>query len=338
MWSARSTPAAASRSSAIRTIGAATCRSIAACGISTRSASISTATPIRISRRSRRASTTCARRPIPAAGRPPTTSPRCATAASSRRHSPTACRRSFSGLVFNTRRPVFSDIRVREAIAHAVRLRMAQPQFLLRPLRALGELFRRLRALGARPARGAARARAARAVSRRGARRLHGRHLAAAGSRRLRPRPRHAQARARAARRRPATSSTARCCARARRDKPLRLRDPGHHPGPGAAGARLLARPQARRHRGARARGRCRAIRPAATHLRFRHDRVPLGPVALARQRAGVLLGLRRGRRRRHAQLHGRQKPGDRRHDRGAAEGRASATSSSRRCARSTAC
>ena len=103
--------------------------------------------------------------------------------------------------------------------------------------------------------------------------------------------------------------------------QPLQLRDPGHHQGSGAAGARLLARPQARRHRRARPRGRRRAIRPAATHLRLRHDRIPLGPVALARQRAGVLLGLGRGRRRRHAQLHGRQKRRDRRHDRGAAEG-----------------
>ena len=47
---------------------------------------------------------------------------------------------------------------------------------------------------------------------------------------------------------------------------------------------------------GARAPGRRGAIRPPPAHLRFRHDPEPLGPIALARQRAGVLLGL--GRRR----------------------------------------
>ena len=42
--------------------------------------------------------------------------------------------------------------------------------------------------------------------------------------------------------------------------------------------------------------GRCGPIRRAQPRLRFRHDREPLGPVALAGQRAGVLLGLGRGR------------------------------------------
>ena len=97
-------------------LGTRSRRSIAASGISTRSASISTATPTRISRRSRKAFTTCAPRTIRAAGRPPTTCPRCATAASSRSHFPTGMPKILSGLVFNTRRPIFADIRVREAI------------------------------------------------------------------------------------------------------------------------------------------------------------------------------------------------------------------------------
>ena len=79
-----------------RITGGAICRSIAACGISTPSASTITATATRISRRSRKASTTCARKPIRAAGRPPTISRRCATAAWSRRNSPTACPRAWT--------------------------------------------------------------------------------------------------------------------------------------------------------------------------------------------------------------------------------------------------
>ena len=53
--------------------------------------------------------------------------------------------------------------------------------------------------------------------------------------------------------------------------------------------------------------------RSAAHRLRFRHDPEPLGPVAVARQRAGLLLELGRRRRQRQPQLHGRQKPGGRR-------------------------
>ena len=54
--------------------------------------------------------------------------------------------------------------------------------------------------------------------------------------------------------------------------------------------------PQARRNHSAGARGRCGAVRGAPHRLRFRHDPEPLGPIALARQRAGLLLEL--GRRR----------------------------------------
>ena len=53
------------------------------------------------------------------------------------------------------------------------------------------------------------------------------------------------------------------------------------------------ARPEARRHRGIGACGRCRAIRSAPARFRFRHDPEPLGSVAVARQRAVVLLGQR---------------------------------------------
>ena len=226
----------------------------------------------------------------------------------------------FSGLVFNTRRPVFADIRVREAIGLLLDFEWLNHNFFFDRYQRSASYFEgsELSARG-RPADARERALlapfpdAVRADFMDGAwqppvtdgsgrdRDTLKRALALLEAGRLRAR-RHGAALARDA-------------------KAARLRDPGHHQGSGAAGARLLARPQARRHRGARARGRRRAIRPAATHLRLRHDRIPLGPVALARQRAGVLLGLGRGRCRRHAQLHGRQKPRDRRHDRGAAEG-----------------
>ncbi len=111
-----------------RTTGGAISRSTAASGISTRSASTTTATSIRISRRSSAASTTCASRPIRRAGRPATIFPPCATAAWSRTTFTTGLPKASVYFVFNTRRPVFADIRVREAIAHAVRLRMDQPQ------------------------------------------------------------------------------------------------------------------------------------------------------------------------------------------------------------------
>ena len=79
----------------------------------------------------------------------------------------------------------------------AVRFRMGESQFLLRSLQAHRELFRRLGARLPRPSGRRARARPARAVPEGRARRRAGRHLGAAGHRRLRPRPRHAQARAR---------------------------------------------------------------------------------------------------------------------------------------------
>ncbi len=84
----------------------------------------------------------------------------------------------------------------------------------------------------------------------------------------------------------------ARCCGSAR-PKPPRLRDPGDHARPGADCAGLSARPQARRDRGDDPRGRSCAVRPAPARLRVRHAAEPLGPVAVARQRAVLLLGQR---------------------------------------------
>ena len=59
--------------------------------------------------------------------------------------------KAFSGLVFNTRRPIFSDIRVREAIGMLFDFEWLNHNFFYRPLPALGELFRGFRAVGAGP-------------------------------------------------------------------------------------------------------------------------------------------------------------------------------------------
>ena len=234
---------------------------------------------------------------------------------------PNGLPKHFSGLVFNTRRPIFADIRVREALGLLLDFEWLNHNFFYDRYKRSASYFEdsELSARG-RPA-SDARARAARAVSRRGPRRHHGRHLAAAGDRRLRPRPRHAQARARAARRRGLRAR--RHGAALARDATSRSASRSWSPPRTRSGWRSpIARDLKRAGIAARvARGRRRAIRPAATHLRLRHDRIPLGPIAVARQRAGVLLGLRRGRCRRHAQLHGRQKRRDRRHDRGDAGG-----------------
>ena len=181
-----------------RTIGAAIFRSIAASGISTRSASTTTATPTRISRRSRRGLYDVRTEHDP--GRWQTglrLSRACATAASSRRRSRPACRRRAPISCSTPAGRSSADIRVREAISLLFDFEWINHNYLLRSLSAHRELFRRLGAVLARPAGRRARARAARAVPRRRARRRARRHLVAAGQRRLRPRPRDAQARAR---------------------------------------------------------------------------------------------------------------------------------------------
>ena len=162
--------------------------------------------------------------------------------------------------------PVFADIRVREAIAHAVRLRMGQPQFLLRPLRAHRRAISR--APNCRRAAGPADARERALLAPfpgRGARRRHGRHLAAAGQRRLRPRPRRRCKRALALLDAAGYELDGTELRQRATGEPLAFEILVTTTRRGAARARLRARPQARRHRGAGAPGRRRAIRPAAT-------------------------------------------------------------------------
>ena len=70
------------------------------------------------------------------------------------------------------------------------------------------------------------------------------------------------------------------------------------------------------RHQCPGAQRRRHAVRAPPHRLRFRHDGLSLGAIAVARQRAIFLLGLGRGRPAGQPQLHGREIAGGRRHDR----------------------
>ena len=274
MWSPTSIRAKASRSSAIRIIGAARFPSIAACGISTSCASTIIATPTPISKPSRPGSTTCAARPIRAAGRPATTFRPRATAASSRRRSPTACPNRRPAFVFNTRRPIFSDLRVRQAIALLVRCRMGQPQFLLRSLSSAARVSSTTPNCPPITAPADARERALLAPFPDAVRAdvLDGTWSPPAtdGSGRDRAGLRRG---AHAPRRRRLRASTATVLRERASGRPLQLRDHGDEPRRGAPGARVRRQSRARRHRRASAPRRCRAIRSAPGVVRFRHDR-----------------------------------------------------------------
>ena len=255
-------------------------------------------------------------------------------------HSRPGCPRSFSGLVFNTRRPIFADIRVREAIGAAVRLRMGQPQFLLRSLPAHRELFRRLRArprAAGRPTRASAR------CSRRFADAVRADVMDGTwpppvtdGSGRDRD---DAQARARPARRRRLRTRGTGAASSAQTGKPFTLRIPGHHHGPGAARDRCSrATSSAPASRCACASStRCNTTGGASRYdfdmIEYRWDQ-SLSPGNEQAFYWGSAAADEQG----TPQLHGREEPGDRRHDRGAAQGARARAISSPRCARSTAC
>ncbi len=132
-------------------LGREACRSIAASGISTRSGSTSIATTIPISRPSRRASTTCARKPIRRAGRPATTLRPSAPGAIVKDVFPTGLPKGMNALVFNTRRPVFADIRVREAIAMLFDFEWINKNFFFGLQRRTGSYFEGSESVRARP-------------------------------------------------------------------------------------------------------------------------------------------------------------------------------------------
>ncbi len=167
---ARSAPDKASPSSAIRTIGAAICRLTAGCGISTKSGSTTTAMPTHISRPSRRASMTCGVE---------TNSTRWATGYDfpalregrvTRETFTTGLPKPSFFFVFNTRRPIFEDIRVREAISLLYDFAWINKNLFFGLYAPARELLPRLGAFVPWPSGRCARTRAARAVSQRGAR------------------------------------------------------------------------------------------------------------------------------------------------------------------------
>ena len=276
--------ARASRSSAIPITGAARFRSIAACGISTNCASIITATPTPISKRSRPASTTCAARPIRAAGRPATTFPAVRDGRIVKEAFANGLPKLNSAFVFNTRRPIFSDIRVRQAISLLFDAEWVNRNFFFDLYRRSAELLSPARScppITVRPTRASAR------CWRRFPMRCAPTCSTAPGRRRS---PTAPAATAPTCVRRslcstpPATSSRARRCASAaadgrfgfeimvtsRDEERLALAFAGNLARAGIAGAGPP--------------GRRRAVRPAPRVVRFRHDRESLGAVALARQ------------------------------------------------------
>ena len=97
---------------------------------------------------------------------------------------------------------------------------------------------------------------------------------------------------------------------------PARLRDHGQEPGGGAPRARLCPQSRADRGRGERAAGGRGSVSAAANAVRFRHDDRHMDRVALARQRAARPLEFGRGQRRRRLQHFRRRFAGDRRDDR----------------------
>ncbi len=93
--------------------------------------------------------------------------------------------KGMQGLVLNTRRPVFSDVRVREAILHLFDFEWINHTYFFDLYERTASYFDGCESVRPWPAGDAARARIARRLSRRGARRHHGGQLVAAGERRL---------------------------------------------------------------------------------------------------------------------------------------------------------
>ena len=239
-------------------------------------------------------------------------------------------------LVFNTRRPLFSDIRVRQALTLLFDFEWINRNYFFGLYGRSAGFFAGSELSAYGRARRRTRARAAEAVRRADPARYSRRQLSPARHRRLGPRPHHAAQRAAPCCRRPATNSTAPCCGSARPKRP----SPSKSWSPPATrnGSRW---PISRDLKRAGIEVTVRAVDPVQFDqrrlgLRIRHDPEPLGPVAVARQRAVVLLGQPGRRHHRHAQLHGREGPRDRRPDRRACWRRASGRLSSPRCGRST--
>ena len=169
-------------------------------------------------------------------------------------------------LVFNTRRPVFADIRVRQALTLLFDFEWINRNYFFGLYARSASYFAGSELSAYAPRRRRSRARALEAVRVANCARHSRRQLSPARQRRFGPRSRLAAQRAEAvvagrlrSRRHGAAAAFDQGAAQ--------LRNPGDDARPGAHRARLCARTEARRHRGLRARGRSRAIRSAPARL-----------------------------------------------------------------------
>ena len=225
-----------------------------------------------------------ASRTIRPAGSPATIFPPRATAASSSRRFPTACRRACPASP-STPAARFSPTRaLREGLATMFDFEWINANL-------YGGVYKRslsffddseLSSAG-RPARRAG-ARVARALPRRGARRHHGGTVGAADFRRFGTGPAAGAPRPRSRRASRLFPARRRAVERARRA--ARLRNPGQEPPGGAPRPRLFAQPRAHRRRGERAPRRRSAISAPPRPVRLRHDDRLVDRLALAGQRA----------------------------------------------------
>ena len=115
--------------------------------------------------------------------------------------------KGMQGFTFNTRRPIFADVRVRRALASLLDFDVDQQESLLRRLRPRRRLLQRLRSLLDRPAGERQGEGAAGALPGRCCRRRDGRHVQAGRFQRRGRRPRRFSAKSLTTSRRPATSS-----------------------------------------------------------------------------------------------------------------------------------
>ena len=171
--------------------------------------------------------------------------------------------KGMDGLVFNTRRPIFADVRVREAILNLFDFEWINHTYFFDLYKRTASYFDGCDLSAHGVAANARERELLGAFSRRRARRHHGRQLGAAGQRRLGPRPRRIASRLHAVRRRRLRAQGHATGAYGERPA-VRLRDPHHHARPGTPRARLRAQPQARRHRRARAQRGCHPVRAPA--------------------------------------------------------------------------
>ena len=192
-----------------------------ACGISTRSGSTSIASPTASSKRSSAASMIFASRHEPLRWHDGYDFPAARNGEVIRDTIKTGMPQPSEFLVFNTRRPVFSDIRVRQALTLLFDFEWINRNYFFGLYARVGGLLRRLRTVRLWPPGRRARARAAEAVRRAHPAGYSRRQLPPARHRRIGARSHDAAQRAQTCCRKPATSSTEPCCGSARPKRPF---------------------------------------------------------------------------------------------------------------------